>query len=82
VFGCYYGWRLFVDRVLGGPADRWDENGVDWRNDVGLKTDAGTGEFNNDHLVELKFNILHHMQSKGVQAESNLAIHRYLNYHK
>jgi len=26
----------------------------------------------NDHLIELKFNALHHMQSQNVKAESNL----------
>ena len=33
----YYSRRLFVDLVLEGPVDSWDENIVDWRKDVELE---------------------------------------------
>jgi len=49
------------DRLIAGMKTEWIGE-MTW----GLKTDAGTGEFNNDHLVELKFKILHHMQLKSI----------------
>ena len=49
MFSCYYRWRLFVDLVLGGPADRWDESGVVWRQGVDAEASTRTRGSNNDN---------------------------------